>query len=167
MMPKDSKRISRTRRRRGYNWEDTIVKRFKGAAGWSAFRLGSPSMALPDVLAVSTAESSLFVIEAKSGASQSLYVPADQIWGCRRWTETFDIYQKRRVVLAFKFLAKKRVGQDRYESRKLREFFKVWGDEMPPAGCSCNYDGVIRLLGDKTRTEVCLEDCAVPFDVKG
>ena len=46
---------------------------------WKAFRLGSPSIALPDVLAVNTEESTIFTIEAKSGTSTSLPVPADQI----------------------------------------------------------------------------------------
>src|SRR3989304_566807 len=51
-----NKRIARTRRQRGYNWEDTLVKRFNALDGWKAFRLGSPSVALPDILAVSTNE---------------------------------------------------------------------------------------------------------------
>ena len=46
------KKIAQTRRQRGYNWEDTLVKRFNSMDNWKAFRLGSPSVALPDVLCV-------------------------------------------------------------------------------------------------------------------
>ena len=72
-------KAAKTRRQRGDQWEDTIVKRFKKSENWKAFRLGSPSIALPDVLAVNTQESTIFAIEAKSGTSTSLPVPADQI----------------------------------------------------------------------------------------
>lgn len=159
-------RVSRTRRRRGYDWEDTIVKRFNGADGWKAFRLGSPSVSLPDVLAVSTKQRSLFVIEAKSGTTASLRVPADQIERCRLWANTFDIYGRREVVLAFKFLAKRRIGTGRYGSRRVREFFKLWDTRMRPADCSCSYDGVIRLTSAHGRASLNLEDCRMPFAVR-
>ena len=45
-----NQKIARIRRQRGYNWEDTLVKRFNSLENWKAFRLGSPSVALPDVL---------------------------------------------------------------------------------------------------------------------
>ena len=51
-----NKKIARTRRQRGYNWEDTLVKRFNAIKSWKAFRLGSPSIALPDVLTVNNIE---------------------------------------------------------------------------------------------------------------
>jgi len=44
-----NKKIAKIRRQRGYHWEDTIVKRFNALDDWKAFRLGSPSLALPDV----------------------------------------------------------------------------------------------------------------------
>ena len=44
------KKINKTRRQRGYTWENTLVKRFNSIKSWKAFRLGSPSVALPDVL---------------------------------------------------------------------------------------------------------------------
>src|SRR5574340_1798412 len=75
----DNQRIARTRRQRGYNWEDTLVKRFNSMDGWKAFRLGSPSVGLPDILAVSTMANTIYTIEAKSGTSTTLYVPYDQI----------------------------------------------------------------------------------------
>ena len=104
---KNNKKIAKTRRQRGYHWEDTIVKRFNALEDWKAFRLGSPSVALPDILAVSTENSTLFTIEAKSGTVMSLPVPADQIERCLKWAETFELYKTRKVVLAFKFLSLK------------------------------------------------------------
>ena len=123
----NNQKAARMRRQRGYQWEDTIVKRFNCTEKWRGFRLGSPSIALPDVLAVNTEESTIFTIEAKSGTSTSLPVPADQIERCLDWIKTFDIYKKRNVLLAFKFLSKKRLGIGKYESRELREFFKKIG----------------------------------------
>ena len=46
----ENRKIAKTRRQRGYNWEDTVVKRFNKLDSWKAFRLGSPSVALPDIL---------------------------------------------------------------------------------------------------------------------
>ena len=69
-----NQKSARMRRQRGYQWEDTIVKRFNSSDNWRAFRLGSPSIALPDVLAVNTEKSTIFTIEAKSGTSTSLPV---------------------------------------------------------------------------------------------
>jgi len=115
---KDNKKIARTRRQRGYHWEDTIVKRFNGLKDWKAFRLGSPSVALPDVLVVSTKNNTIFTIEAKSGTGTTLQVPFDQIIRCLKWTDTFELYRKRKVILAFKFLSKKRIDIGKYESRE-------------------------------------------------
>ena len=77
-----NKKIARTRRQRGYNWEDTLVKRFNATKSWKAFRLGSPSVALPDVLTVNNVKSIIFTIEAKSGTGTTLHVPFDQIERC-------------------------------------------------------------------------------------
>ena len=73
------KKIAQTRRQRGYNWEDTLVKRFNKMDDWKAFRLGSPSVALPDILCVNNIDSIIFTIEAKSGTGTTLTVPFDQI----------------------------------------------------------------------------------------
>ena len=35
-----NKKTARIRRQRGYNWEDTLVKRFNTIKFWKAFRLG-------------------------------------------------------------------------------------------------------------------------------
>ena len=117
---KINKKTAQTRRQRGYNWEDTLVKRFNSIESWKAFRLGSPSVALPDVVAVNNVESTIFTIEAKSGTGTTLQVPFDQIERCLNWINNFQVYQKREVVLAFKFLSKKRIGVSKYEKRELR-----------------------------------------------
>ena len=91
----NNQKAAKTRRQRGYQWEDTIVKRFNSIENWKAFRLGSPSISLPDVLAVNTNRSTIFTIEAKSGTGTSLPVPADQIERCLEWIKTFDIYKKK------------------------------------------------------------------------
>ncbi|ABK77212.1 hypothetical protein CENSYa_0579 [Cenarchaeum symbiosum A] len=153
------RKVSRTRRQRGYAWEDAIVKRFNGAEGWRAFRLGSPSTGLPDVLAVGPA--GLYAIEAKSGTATSLTVPADQIERCLSWTRAFGAYHDRRAVLAFKFLSKKRTGTGTYESRRLREYFVVW--DGSPVDCICTYDGETYARRDGERSRIRLARCSLPF----
>lgn len=90
MIKSENRRVARTRRQRGYNWEDTLVKRFNSTDGWKAFRLGSPSVGLPDILAVSTKENTIYTIEAKSGTNTTLQVPYDQITRCLKWIHTFE-----------------------------------------------------------------------------
>lgn len=155
---KNHRRAAKTRRQRGYQWEDTIVKRFNGSENWKAFRLGSPSTALPDVLAVNNEESTIFTIEAKSGTTNSLPVPSDQIERCQKWINTFEIYKTRKVILAFKFLSKKRIGLRTYESRELKEFFKVWNSAMPITNCVCTYEGKIYAQKNGKRIEINLEE---------
>ncbi len=101
---KDNQKAARIRRQRGYQWEDTLVKRFNSAEKWKAFRLGSPSIALPDVLAVNTEEHTIYTIEAKSGTSTSLPVPADQIERCLEWIKTFDIFKKSRTRTCISYI---------------------------------------------------------------
>lgn len=162
----NNQKAARTRRQRGYQWEDTIVKRFNSAEDWRAFRLGSPSIALPDVLAVNTSESVIFTIEAKSGTSTSLPVPADQIERCLDWIKTFDIYKKRKVLLAFKFLSKKRIDIGKYESRELREYFKIWDETLDITDCVCTYEGKFFAKIDGSRKELFLKECLMPFKTK-
>ena len=120
----NNQKAAKTRRQRGYQWEDTIVKRFNNTEKWRAFRLGSPSIALPDVLAVNTEKSMIFTIEAKSGTSTSLPVPMDQIERCLDWIKTFDIYKKRKVLLAFKFLSNLFIGIASLSFNYSRQFFE-------------------------------------------
>ena len=162
----NNQRAAKMRRQRGYQWEDTIVKRFNGAVNWKAFRLGSPSIALPDVLAVNNIEKTIFTIEAKSGTATSLPVPADQIERCLSWIKTFDIYERKNVILAFKFLSKKRIGIGEYESRELREFFKIWDERLEITNCVCTYDGKIFAKRNDSREEIYLKECVMPFKTK-
>ena len=157
---------SRLRRQRGYAWEETLAKRFNSTPGWRAFRLGSPSIRLPDVLAVNTAKKTLLVMEAKSGTAVSLPVPSEQIARCVEWIDIFEIYKKRDVVLAFKFLSKKRVGLGRYEGRELREFYKVWDVSRDITSCTCSYDGRTFAGTGSSREEIVLKDYRVPFAAK-
>ena len=163
---KNNQKAAKTRRQRGYQWEDTLVKRFNKTEKWKAFRLGSPSIGLPDVLAVNTEESTLFTIEAKSGTGTSLPVPADQIERCLDWIKTFDIYEKRSVLLAFKFLSKKRIGLGKYENRELREFYKIWDNSVEITDCVCTYDGKFFTKIDGFRKELFLKECKMPFKTK-
>ncbi len=161
-----TQKISRTRRQRGYQWEDTLVKRFNKLHNWKAFRLGSPSVALPDILSLNNEDSIIFTIEAKSGTSTSLTVPFDQIVRCMNWTENFKVYQTRQVILAFKFLSKKRIGNSLYEKRELREFFKVWNTKLTPIDIVCKYDGTTYGLISGKRKSVKLKDYRMPFKEK-
>lgn len=160
---KDNIRIARTRRSRGYHWEETLVKRFNATEGWKAFRLGSPSVGLPDILAVSTKNSAIFTIEAKSGTTNSLVVPFDQILRCLKWTDTFELYHTRKVVFAFKFLSKKRIGLSLYEKRELREYYKIWDKENMISDIACNYDGSTYSIIEGKRQKLTLDDYQMPF----
>jgi Holliday junction resolvase len=162
----DNQRIARTRRQRGYHWEDTLVKRFNSLDGWKAFRLGSPSVGLPYILAVSTNDNTIYTIEAKSGTSNTLHVPYDQILRCLKWIHTFELYKTRKMVIAFKFLSKKRIGKGKYEPRELREYYKVWDESYPVTDFVCTYDGMTYSLHDKKRMQLNLHDCFMPFLLK-
>ena len=157
------KKIAQTRRQRGYNWEDTLVKRFNKINKWKAFRLGSPSVALPDILCVNNENSIIFTIEAKSGTGTTLTVPFDQITRCLNWTNNFTVYKTRRVILAFKFLSKKRIGTGLYEKRELREFYKVWNEKKDPTDMVCRYDGATYALIQGKKKKVSLKDYEMPF----
>lgn len=160
---KTNQRIARTRRQRGYNWEDTLVKRFNAVEGWKAFRLGSPSVGLPDILAVSTRENVIYTIEAKSGTNTTLRVPFDQIQRCLKWIHTFELYETRRMIVAFKFSSKKRIGTGKYEHRELREFFKIWDEKYPVTDFICTYDGDTYAMSEGKRQPLKLESCVMPF----
>lgn len=163
---KKNKKIAKIRRQRGYNWEDTLVKRFNASEDWKAFRLGSPSVSLPDILAISSKNSTMFTIEAKSGTGTTLQVPFDQIERCLRWVNTFELYKARKVVLAFKFLSKKRIGVGKYESRELREFYKLWDGSNEIMDCVCTYDGKTYGIKEKKRQELNLEESHMPFKTR-
>jgi len=157
------KKIAQTRRQRGYNWEDTLVKRFNKLENWKAFRLGSPSVALPDILCVNNEDLTIFTIEAKSGTGTTLTVPFDQIIRCLNWTNNFTVYKTRKVILAFKFLSKKRIGTGLYEKRELKEFYKVWDKKKNPVDIVCRYDGATYALIQGKKKKLNLKDYDMPF----
>tara|TARA_B110000263_G_scaffold245949_1_gene256286 strand:- start:920 stop:1357 length:438 start_codon:yes stop_codon:yes gene_type:complete len=130
---------------------------------WKAFRLGSPSVALPDILCVNNEDSMIFTIEAKSGTGTTLTVPFDQITRCLNWTNNFTVYKIRKVVLAFKFLSKKRIGTGLYERRELREYYKVWDGEKKPIDIVCKYDGTTYALVQGEKKKMNLTDYGMPF----
>jgi len=163
---KTNQRIARTRRQRGYNWEDTLVKRFNATSGWKAFRLGSPSVGLPDILAVSTSENTIYTIEAKSGTNTTLRVPFDQIERCLKWIHTFELYQSRKMLIAFKFSSKKRIGTGKYEHRELREYFKIWDEKYPITDFICTYDGDTYAMCEGKRSPLGLAESIMPFTTK-
>ena len=158
------KKIAKTRRQRGYQWEDSLVKRFNKIDDWKAFRLGSPSVALPDILTVNNKDSVLYTIEAKSGTGTTLTVPFDQIIRCLNWTNNFQVYKTREVILAFKFLSKKRIGVGRYEKRELREFFKTWDPKKSPIDIVCKYDGDTYTIKNGKKKKMSLKDHKMPFE---
>jgi Holliday junction resolvase len=166
IITKNNKKIARTRRQRGYNWEDTIVKRFNWLNDWKAFRLGSPSVALPDIMAINNKKSIIFTIEAKSGTSTSLQVPYDQIFRCINWNKHFELYETQKVVLAFKFLSKKRIGVGKYETRQLREFYKIWDTNDKPLDLVCTYNGGTYALNNGKRMKKQLPELIMPFKSK-
>ena len=163
---KDNVKIARTRRQRGYHWEDSLVKRFNSLEGWKGFRLGSPSVGLPDILALSSKNSTIFTIEAKSGTTNSLVVPYDQIIRCLKWVDNFELYDAREVIFAFKFLSKKRIGLGEYEKRELREFYKVWDKSKQISDFACNYDGNTYSIINAKRQKLDLKDFKMPFASK-
>ncbi len=93
-LKKNNRKIAKTRRQRGYQWENTLVKRFNSVENWKAFRLGSPSVALPDVLVVSDKFLTIFATEAKSGTGTTLYVPYYEKRQLREFYKIWDNNKK-------------------------------------------------------------------------
>lgn len=157
-MGDDSVHISRIRKSRGQGFERDLVKRYR-AAGWWSYRTGGNSAYLPDVMATNDSTGELDVVEAKAGAKDHLYVEWDQIERDIFLINGFKLYPKRRIVLAFKFLSKKRKG-DGYLRRELREFYKLvpeelW-DSLRGQTICCHYE-----RGND------LPDYSPPFKIKG
>ena len=136
--------MSNIRPRRGYEFEKHVVESLN-ATGWKARRLGSPSIELPDVLAINNRTNTVCAIECKSGISTSLVVPADQIARCMEMVDDLRAYKNRLTVLSFKF-----VGRNR--NRGLRYTSLLWNDSVP-ADTRCSYDGTVRVGGRITKLE--------------
>lgn len=156
------------RRSRGYNYEHTLVQRFNGSK-WEARRLGGSSTGLPDIVAVNNKEGILLTIEAKSGTGDILYVPQDQIERCMVIRNMFGVYPTRHVVLAFKFMSKKRFRRKNktvYEQRKLAEYYKKADailDMKPLPAVKCTYEGKTFVIIDGKSKEVDLPELPMPF----
>lgn len=157
------------RRSRGYNYEHTLVQRLNNGQ-WYARRLGSSSTGLPDIVAVNNDSHILLTIEAKSGTSDMLYVPQDQIGRCIIVHNMFEVYKTRHIILAFKFMGKKRFRRKKetvYENRRLVEYYKVAdivvGMKALPI-VKCTYDGKIYAIFRNNKTvPLDLPDYNMPF----
>ena len=137
---------------------------------WRARRLGGSSTGLPDIVAVNNDSGTLLTIEAKSGTSDILYVPLDQIERCIIVRNMFSIYPERHIILAFKFIGKKRFRRKNetvYESRRLMEYYKVadivTGMTILPI-IKCTYDGKTYAIFSNKTMILELPDYHMPFD---
>lgn len=102
-----------SRKKRGYDWEDKVTKIFE-KNGWKAVRLGSPSIHLPDVLAVNDKRNTIVAVEAKAASGDKIYVPKDEIERLFRFLSIFGAYKHKAALIAVKFLKKK--GKNMKES---------------------------------------------------
>lgn len=156
------------RRSRGYSYEHTLVQRMNNGS-WHARRLGGSSTGLPDIVAVNNTDGILLTIEAKSGTSDLLYVPQDQIERCLMIRNMFGIYPERHIILAFKFMSKKRFRRKNetvYENRKLLEYYKV-ADVVADMNVlpiiKCTYDGRTFAIHKNKIVALNLPDYFMPF----
>lgn len=162
--------LGNIRRSRGYNFEHSLVQRLN-TRGWQSRRLGGSSTGLPDIVAVNNDERILLTIEAKSGTGDILYVPEDQVERCKLIRNMFSIYPERHIILAFKFMSKKRFRRKNetvYESRRLVEYYKV-ADVVETMKVlpviKCTYDGkTSAIIGGKSMA-LDLPDYVMPFHV--
>jgi Holliday junction resolvase len=160
--------LGNIRRSRGYSYEHTLVQRLNNGV-WHARRLGGSSTGLPDIVAVNNTDGILLTIEAKSGTSDILYVPQDQIERCLMIRNMFSIYPERHIILAFKFMSKKRFRRKNeivYENRRLLEYYKVAdivADMSVIPIIKCTYDGKTYALHKNKTVALNLPDYYMPF----
>jgi Holliday junction resolvase len=160
--------LGNIRRSRGYSYEHTLVQRLNNGS-WVARRLGGSSTGLPDIVAVNNTEATLLSIEAKSGTGDALYVRPDQIQRCLLIRDMFGYYKTKHVILAFKFMRKKRYTRKKqvvYEKRRLIEYYKIADilhklDNMPVV--KCTYGGKIYVLCNGKFTKKNLPTFLMPF----
>jgi Holliday junction resolvase len=161
-------RLNRIRRNRGYSFEHVLVQKLNGNV-WNARRLGGSSANLPDIIAVNNKESIFLSIEAKSGTSDNLYVPSDQIQRCFQIRDMFQVYKTAHVILAFKFMQKRRVreeGRTVYAHRKLQEYYKIadrYSKNKNLPIIKCTYDGSTYEIRDDQTRKIYLKDYLMPF----
>jgi len=161
--------LGNIRHSRGYSYEHALVQRLNRGF-WNARRLGGSSTGLPDIVAVNNADGILLTIEAKSGTSDILYVPQDQLERCMKIRNMFGIYPTRHIVLAFKFMSKKRFRRSNktvYESRKLLEYYKIAdivGSMKHLPVIKCTYEGKTYAIHRNGRTSLLdLPSFVMPF----
>ena len=158
------------RRSRGYSYEHTLVQRLNNGS-WVARRLGGSSTGLPDIVAVNNKEATLLSIEAKSGTGDALYVRPDQILRCLLIKDMFGYYKTKHVILAFKFMRKKRFTRKKevvYEKRRLIEYYKIADklnrlENIPVV--KCTYGGKTYLMNNGKFTKKNLPNYAMPFQI--
>jgi Holliday junction resolvase len=161
--------MANIRRSRGYTFEHTLVQRLSSGL-WIARRLGGSSTGLPDIVAVNNKEAILLSIEAKSGTGDALYVQPDQLNRCLMIRDMFGYYRKKHVILAFKFMRKKRFTRKKqvvYEKRRLVEYYKVADklcklDSIPIV--KCTYSGSTFLMHNGEFIKKSLPNYEMPFD---
>lgn len=161
-------KVGNIRRSRGYSYEYLIVKRLN-TRYWTAKRLGGSSVGLPDIVAVNNYRGILLAIEAKSGTGEALYVPSDQIERCFSIIKMFRYYSNKHVILAFKFLRKKRIRKNNvtiYESRKLVEYYKIidiLGGKKKIPQIKCNYTGETFVVLENCTKKIKFLEFKMPF----
>ncbi len=160
-------RASRLRRKRGWDWEDTLVKRLDSCYSYEAYRLGGASAFLPDILAISNRFGKLIVIEAKSGTTDYLMVPREQVERSLRFLNSFKLYPNRHFVLAFKFLRKRRLKGGGYEKRELKEYYKEFNQQLNSGERApdviCTYQGNFYIISKGLKKSVDLPNFKMPF----
>jgi Holliday junction resolvase len=161
-------KLNRIRRNRGYSFEHVLVQKLNTNA-WNARRLGGSSANLPDIIAVNNKDSIFLSIEAKSGTADSLYVQSDQIQRCFQIRDMFQVYKTAHVILAFKFMQKKRIreeGKTIYIYRKLLEYYKI-ADKYSRMKAlpiiKCTYDGRTYEIRNSQTIRCNLKDYIMPF----
>ncbi|RLF92880.1 endonuclease [Thermococci archaeon] len=120
-----SSKESRSRRRKGYNAERSLVKKLR-SLGFKAVRVPSSapsSEPLPDVFA--TSGDTLIAFEVKASTEDRIYFSPEQIRKLFDFLEMFSLYERKIALLAGKFPYKwifKRVDKiDSYVIRKDEE----------------------------------------------
>lgn len=162
--------LGNIRRSRGYSYEHTLVQRLN-IGPWVARRLGGSSTGLPDIVAVNNEESTLLSIEAKSGTGDVLYVLPDQLQRCISIKDMFSYYKKKHVILAFKFMQKKRYTRKKsvvYEKRRLLEYYKI-ADKLSKLESTplvkCTYSGKTFVMNNGKFKMKDLPNYPMPFRI--
>jgi Holliday junction resolvase len=142
--------VNSLRRSRGYRFELNIVQELS-IDGWQCRRMGGSSVGLPDTVATFNAQNILLAIEAKASSDKYCYVPVDQLERCNNLLKLFNVYENRRIVLAFKFRASMSpLKRDNGFRRRLRYYYFVLpqiNEDLSGLYClRCDYEGNIRCI---------------------